>query len=187
MGVEAVVVGQLVDREAEQSLHQDHPAETGQRAPPGRGPAAGHRDPERDEQADLKGRQDRPRALVVGEGVARVAGEALQPPAAPPTTAPRTGAATNAATAPAPIARHPRAAPRRAAPTVQNAAAATSRTATSVCEKACMAVTYDPTTAAGTASTSRRETPRAKKTAGVASSIAVRRFQPRGAASAPAR
>ena len=50
-----------------------------------------------------------------------------------------------------------------------------------------MATAYEPTTAAGTASTSSRETPRAKKTAGVAKSIAVRRFQPSGAASAAAR
>ncbi|MCY3844321.1 MAG: hypothetical protein OXH69_12370 [Acidobacteria bacterium] len=37
-------------------------------------------------------------------------------------------------------------------------------------------------TAAGTASTRSRETPRAKKTSGVATSIAVRRRQPIGAA-----
>ena len=59
--------------------------------------------------------------------------------------------------------------------------------ATSTCEKPWMATRYEPTTSAGTASTSNRETPRAKKTAGVATSIAVRRRQPIGAASAAAR
>ena len=49
-----------------------------------------------------------------------------------------------------------------------------------------MATEYDPMTAAGTARTSSRETPRAKKTAGVAASIAVRRRQPIGIASAAA-
>ena len=45
MGVEAVVVGQLVDREAEQSLYRDHAAKAGQRPAP-RPPAASHRNPE---------------------------------------------------------------------------------------------------------------------------------------------
>ena len=51
---------------------------------------------------------------------------------------------------------------------VRNAATAASSTATSVCEKAWMATAHEPTIAAGTASTSSRETPRAKTTAGVA-------------------
>ena len=46
-----------------------------------------------------------------------------------------------------------------------------------------MATAYDPMTAAGTARTSSRETPSAKKTAGGAASIAVRRHRPIGAAS----
>ena len=50
-----------------------------------------------------------------------------------------------------------------------------------------MATEYEPMTAAGTASTRSRETPRAKKTAGVAASIAVRRFQSSRAASPAAR
>ena len=41
-----------------------------------------------------------------------------------------------------------------------------------------MATAYEPMTAAGTASTSSRETPRAKKTPGVATSIPARRFAP---------
>ena len=41
-----------------------------------------------------------------------------------------------------------------------------------------MATAYEPMTAAGTASTSSRETPGAKKTPGVATSIAARRFPP---------
>ena len=144
MGVEAVVVGQLVHRHAQHRLRQHHAAETGQRAPP-RPAAAGERDPQRGEQPDLEGGQDRPGALLVREAVAR-----------------------------------PR---RRPPPVAQTAAMATSRTATRVCEKAWIAKTYDPTTAAGTDSTSKRETPRQKKIRGVASSAAARGHRPSGAAS----
>ena len=46
------------------------------------------------------------------------------------------------------------------------------------CEKAWTATTSEPITAAGTASTSRRETPRQKNTSGVAASAATRRPRP---------
>ena len=77
--------------------------------------------------------------------------------------------------------------PGLAPPVVQTAAMATSSTATRVCEKAWIATTYDPATAAGTASTSRRETPRQKKTSGVAASAAARGHRPSRTPRGPSR
>ena len=174
------MVGQLVHRHAQHRLRQHHAAETGQRAPP-RPAAAGERDPQRGEQPDLEGGQDRPGALLVREAVAGMPGQSLQSldgPAHQGAEDRGRGERGHGAGA------HRQARPRRRPPPVaQTAAMATSRTATRVCEKAWIATPYDPTTAAGTDSTSKRETPRQKKIRGVASSAAARGHRPSGAAS----
>ena len=101
---------------------------------------------------------------------------------------PKSGTLAKAAAMPAPNASTTQVAAARAPasrPAAQTAATLTRISATSICEKACTEIEYEPMTAAGTARTGRREMPRAKKTTGVAARTRPRRHGASGAQNMP--